>query len=202
MTKTQLPTNFIKHTSNNPLQRLLITNFYNTLFSLVKPLSPNIILDAGCGEGFTLNELAQRSIGNNLEGIDNTKEAIELAKKQFPQMRFMLGDIYNLPYKNNMFDLVICTEVLEHLQYPKKGLKEVLRVSKKYALFSVPNEPFFMTSNLLRGKNITRWGNDPGHLNHWNPFSLKRFLKQEHVAIITVKLPFPWTMVLVEKKGD
>jgi SAM-dependent methyltransferase len=200
MTKIPHPTNFIKHTSKNPIQRFLINNFYSSLISLAKPLSPKNILDAGCGEGFSLNKLISNNIGEYLEGIENSKEAIALGKKLFPRTKIKLGSVYDLPYETNYFDLVLCTEVLEHLVDPQKALSEIIRVSKKYIIVSVPNEPFFMLSNFLRGKNLSGLGNDPGHINHWTILTFQKFLKSNGVKIKILKFPFPWILALVEKQ--
>lgn len=146
-----------------------------------------------------MDKLSKNGIGRKIEGIEYSKEAISLGKKLFPNLTFKEGSAYKLPYKDNSFDLVVCTEVLEHLDAPSKILKEILRVSKKYLLISVPNEPFFMLSNFLRGKNLSRLGNDPGHVNHWNILSLRRFLLKENVAVIKTRLPFPWIIVTLKK---
>lgn len=199
MTKNPLPANFIKHTSKNPIQKFLIKNFYISLISLVKPLKAESILDAGCGEGFTMNKLKENGIGKKIEGIEYSKEAIVFGKKLFPDLIIKQGSVYDLPYKDNFFDLVICTEVLEHLENPNKALKEMLRVSRKYLIISVPNEPFFMLSNFLRGKNLSRLGNDTEHINHWNLLSLRRYLSQNKVVVKKIRLPFPWITVLGEK---
>jgi 2-polyprenyl-3-methyl-5-hydroxy-6-metoxy-1,4-benzoquinol methylase len=199
MTKTQLPTNFVKHTSKNPVQKFLINNFFSTLLSLAKPLNPESILDAGCGEGFTLNKLAENGIGKRIEGIEYSRDAISFGKNLFPELVIKEGSVYELPYKKSSFDLVTCTEVLEHLEEPAKALQEMLRVSKKYLIISVPNEPFFMLSNFLRGKNIPRLGNDPGHINHWNFFSFKKLLEKNGLKILETKLSFPWMVVLGTK---
>lgn len=199
MTKTPLPTNFVKHTSKNPIQRFLIENFYSSLITLAKPLSAQTILDAGCGEGFTMNKLTKFGIGKKVEGVEYSKEAILLGKKLFPNLTFKEGSAYELPYKDNSFDLVVCTEVLEHLSEPAKVLKEILRTSKKNVLISVPNEPFFMLGNLMRGKNLSRFGNDPGHINHWTTISFLNFLKRNGLKIKKIKLPFPWILILGEK---
>lgn len=199
MTKTPLPTNFVKHTNKNPLQKFLINNFYRSLTILAKSLSPRTILDAGCGEGFTMKRLVTNKIGEKIEGVEYSKDAILLGEKLFPNLIFKEGSAYNLPYKDNSFDLVVCTEVLEHLREPSKVLREVLRTSKKYVLISVPNEPFFMLGNFIRGKNLSRLGNDPGHINHWTIFSFLSFLKKNELKIKIVKLPFPWILILGEK---
>jgi len=199
MNKTQLPTNFIKHTSKNPLQKLLIKNFYSSLISLAKPLKAESILDAGCGEGFTMDKLSKNGIGQKIEGVEYSKEAILLGKKLFPYLTFKEGSVYELPYQDNSFDLVVCTEVLEHLEEPSKVLKEILRVSKKYVLISVPNEPFFMLGNFIRGKNLSHLGNDPNHINHWTINSFFGFLKKNGLNIKKIKFPFPWIAVMGTK---
>lgn len=199
MAKTQATSNFLKHTSKNPVQQLLINNFYQTLIKIIKPLKAEAILDVGCGEGFSLNKLHENNIGKKLEGIDYSKEAISIGKKLFPNLSLKQGSIYNLLYKDDTFDIVLGTEVLEHLGNPKKALQEILRVSKKYILVSVPNEPFFMMSNFLRGKNVMQFGNDPEHIQHWTIFSFLELMKTHGVRIKAMKLPFPWIMILGEK---
>lgn len=199
MTKTPLPTNFVKHTSKNPIQKFLINNFYSSLISLAKPLKPITVLDAGCGEGFTMNKLSKNGIGEIIEGIEHSKDALTLGKKLFPNLIFKEGSAYDMPYKNRSFDLVVCTEVLEHLNEPRKALTEALRISKKYIIVSVPNEPFFMLGNFLRGKNFSRLGNDPGHINHWTVSSFLGFLKENGLKVKKIKLPFPWILILGEK---
>jgi len=197
MDKTQLPTNYVKHTSKNPLQRFLIESFFSSLVFLAKTLNPKKVLDAGCGEGFSLSKLTANKIGEYLEGIENSKEAIAFGKKLFPKANIKLGSIYDLPYEANYFDLVLCTEVLEHLENPQKALSEIIRVSKKYIILSVPNEPFFRLANFLSGKYVKTFGNSPGHINHWNLFSFQRFIKKQNAKIKTIKLPFPWIMALL-----
>lgn len=199
MTKISLPTNFLKHTSKNSIQKFLIKNYYSSLISLVKPLRPESVLDAGCGEGFTMDKISKSGLVKKIEGIEYSKDSIILGKKLFPNLKFTQGTVYELPYKNNSFDLVICTEVLEHLEDPTKALKEMLRVSKKYLIISVPNEPFFMMSNFLRGKNLSRFGNDEGHINHWNPLSLKNYLKKNGLKIEKIMFPFPWIAIMGTK---
>jgi SAM-dependent methyltransferase len=187
--------NLTKYTSKNPIQKLLIHNFIRKLFMCLDNLTIKTVLDAGCGEGFILSEFKDRGIGEYLEGIDFSEEALSIGKKLFPGLKLGKGDIYNMPYENNSFDLVISTEVMEHLEKPDKALDEVIRVSSKYCMFSVPSEPMFMISNLIRGKNILRWGNDPDHLQHWSSRAFEDFIRGKS-DVLAVKRPFPWTIVL------
>ncbi|HSX10022.1 MAG TPA: class I SAM-dependent methyltransferase [Candidatus Saccharimonadales bacterium] len=196
--------NYEKHTADTSLwkfkflQKFLINNFYIVLINEIKSLKPTSILDAGCGEGFTLSRLEQQNIGKNLEGIDFLEKAIKIGKKLHPKLKLRQGDIYKLPYRDNQFDLVICTEVLEHLEDPEKALKELKRITKKYCVISVPNEPLFMFGNFIRGKNFKRWGNDIEHINHWSTNAFIKFVSKEF-KVKDVKTPLPWTMVTLQK---
>lgn len=194
-----LPTNYQKHMTADPSRKFFVKRFNSALTKTLQELSPSSILDAGCGEGFTLNKFFEEGIGKNLEGVDFSKEAIELGKKHFPFLKLKEGDIYDLPYKKDSFDVVICTEVLEHLENPKKAISEVLRVSKRYVVFSVPNEPFFMGGRLIRGLNVKQFGNHPEHINHWTYFSFPDMLKNNGVKVMMIRLPFPWILVVGEK---
>ncbi len=191
--------NYRKHTSTNPLQRFLIGRFYDVLTRIVGDIHPENILDVGCGEGFTLSLLKKKNIGSKLEGVDFSSIAINLGKENFPDLDLKVGDIYHLPYADNTFDVVICSEVLEHLEHPDQALRELVRVSRAYCLFSVPNEPWFMLANFLRGKNVSRWGNDIEHINHWSSKRFKKFIGSA-LRVLQVKTPFPWTMVLARKR--
>jgi len=192
-------TNYLKHTNTNPIQKFLINNFYQTLVKTVRPIRPVNILDVGCGEGVTIVKLKQSKIGKTYEGIDNSEDALRIGKKLYPGIDIKIGDIYNLPYKDNSFDLVVCTEVLEHLYRPKKALTELKRISSKYVLLSVPNEPFFMLANFLRGKYLRRFGNHPEHINQWTHIGFRNFLRRSGFRIVTARAPFAWTLVLARK---
>jgi ubiquinone/menaquinone biosynthesis C-methylase UbiE len=189
--------NYRKHTTKNPLQRFLINTFFDELINEIQKLNPDAILDAGCGEGFTLERLHHKGIGNILEGVD-FQEVVMLGKEIHPHLKLKIGNIYELPFADNTFDCVICTEVLEHLKSPVQALKELYRVTKKYCVITVPNEPFFRTANFLRGKNISRWGNDIDHIQHWSKRGIVKLL-ENHFKIKNVRTPFPWTIVVVER---
>ena len=188
--------NFRKHTSKNPLKTIFLSIYYKTFVFELKKHAIDSVLDVGCGEGFILNKLKEEGIGKNWEGIDYSKTAVEIGKKLHPKLSLKQGSVYESGFKDNSFDLVVCTEVLEHLEDPKKALKEVMRISKKYVLLSVPNEPLFLLSN------FTQWGKNIGHINHWTFWGFERFIRENsgvNFKILSKKYPFPWTMLLLEK---
>ncbi len=192
-------TNFEKHQHRNPIQRHLIDNFYNELFKILRRTKSDKVLDAGCGEGITLNRIQELKLGKKLEGVDFSDTAIEIGKKNFPGLSLKKADIYSLPYKDNAFDLVLCNEVLEHLERPQEALDELIRVSNKYLLLSVPNEPWFRVANFLRGRHVRRLGNHPEHIQNWTHSQFTQLLKKKKLKIKDKKLPFAWTLILAQK---
>lgn len=191
--------NYKKHTTKSFLQRILIGRFFSTLINEVAVLQPDTVLDVGCGEGFTLQRLKNNNIGKHLEGVDFLDTAVKIGQKIHPTLHLKQGNIYNLPYKDKSFDVVMCTEVLEHLEEPEKALKELARISKKYCIISVPHEPWFMLGNFLRGKNISRWGNDIEHIQHWTSGGIKK-LVGKYFTVLDVKKPLPWTLLVAKKR--
>ena len=93
---------------------------------------------------------------------------IEKARLDYQFIQFYVDSIYNIDSNDNNYDLVIACEVLEHLEEPEIALSELFRISNKYVLISVPNEPFWRIANFARGKYLNRLGNTPGHINHWS----------------------------------
>lgn len=87
------------------------------------------ILDLGCGEGSRLNLLKDKN--KKLVGIDISEQGIRMARTQYKDIEFFSGDLEELPFKTQEFDLVFSAFVLEHLTNPAKVLDEALRVLKK-----------------------------------------------------------------------
>ena len=114
--------NYKKYTSKNPLMGIVISKFMKDLSETIAPLEDlNSIIDIGCGEGFIINCLNRPDI----TGVDISKNALNIAKRKNPECNFCTGSVYDLSFKKNSFDLVLATEVLEHLENPEKALQEI-----------------------------------------------------------------------------
>jgi 2-polyprenyl-3-methyl-5-hydroxy-6-metoxy-1,4-benzoquinol methylase len=106
------------------------------------------------------------------------------------------GSVQALPFAARSFDMVTCLEVLEHLADPAAAVRELARVARGAIVVSVPHEPYFQLGNLLRGKYLSENGNHPEHVQHWNPRTFEKFLREsvsrESVAEVRIIEAFPW----------
>lgn len=187
-----------KHENPNPVQRALIGRFYRELAGVVHRIGPRDILDVGCGEGYTFKALRSAGISCSMHGVDLSDEAIELARERVADATFEVGDALRIAESDRTYDLVLMTEVLEHLPDPGRMLPVLERVAERYVVASVPWEPFFRWLNFLRGKHLLALGNDPEHVNRWNRRAFLDFMARRFV-VRQAPMVFPWTLVAVEK---
>lgn len=188
-----------KHMTTNPIKRWMLENFKKQLVAQVVALKPASILDVGCGEGFIAEEIMKQLPEVSYTGIDMSETAVASAKELNPTATIATGDVLDLQFDDASFDLVICSEVLEHVKPPIEALSELRRVSKKELLVSVPHEPLFWGINLLTLNHMQSLGNAPGHINHWTKRAFTQFVSSK-MTINTVKTPFPWTLIQGTKK--
>jgi len=107
-------------------------------FKSVEPFLHGPVLDVGCGPGFLA-----ASVFPNLNwytGIDISPRAIEIGKMLFPGAYFHVGDVENnpLPFPNDSFRTVVCTELLEHIQRHDVLVPELVRVANEHIVITVP----------------------------------------------------------------
>lgn len=204
--------NLQKHTNPNPLHRWLLRRFHRKIELLLQdalahlpPTTENsgpapLVLDAGCGEGFVATYLAQRLPDLPLLGTDSQREAVVFAKTQTPpSARWIVGDVSALPLKDESVPVVLCIEVLEHLEDPWAVVEELRRVCSGLLILSVPSQPFFALANLARGKNLRTLGDDPEHVSHWTARTFLRLL-DKRVKVTRVAYAFPWVIAVADPR--
>ena len=107
--------------------------YFDNLFSPLKPYLRTIkkgkILDIGCAYGFMLQRFP-----DSFEkfGMDVSNHAIREASKRLPHAILKVGEAEReFPFQKDFFDVVICNDVLEHLEDPVKALEHIYKVLKK-----------------------------------------------------------------------
>jgi 2-polyprenyl-3-methyl-5-hydroxy-6-metoxy-1,4-benzoquinol methylase len=192
--------NLAKYQNSNFLQQKMISRFWEALIYEAKkePAFKNM-LDVGCGEGFGIAQLLQAFPEAKITGIDSDAQAVAFARTHDSGHTYLEGSIFSLPFSDNAFDCVVCTEVLEHLKEPTKALQEIARVASNTILISVPHEPWFRLMNFLRGRNLRHFGNYPYHLHTWSAGQI-RDLVAVNCDIQHVVTPFPWTLIRAKKR--
>jgi SAM-dependent methyltransferase len=89
------------------------------------------VVDIGCGRGDLLSEIRSRQPNVQVFGLDFSSKAIEGATRSLPDGEFRQFVIdRTLPYDDRSFDLVLCTDVIEHLDYPKAIVAELVRICR------------------------------------------------------------------------
>jgi ubiquinone/menaquinone biosynthesis C-methylase UbiE len=188
-----------KYTSNNGLVQYLNRVYLRNITRLVHRARPARMLDVGCGEGVVLRHLDQHLSGVTAIGLDVDGTGLRVAQSQ-NSVSLVQGSVYALPFATGSFDLVMCCEVLEHVERPDAALAELARVSGNRVLLSVPHEPIWCLSNIARLKYLRHFGNTTGHIQHWTRWGFLRFVRR-HLDIAEVRtwLPF-WSMLLAKKR--
>jgi ubiquinone/menaquinone biosynthesis C-methylase UbiE len=127
------------------------------------------ILDAGCGTGLNLRHLPAGSVG-----LDINPRNVACAAARLPNHRVVLGDIEGMPFRDNEFDAVVCTEVLEHVPSPPRALEEIRRVLKPRGVLigSVPARSLIWR---LRFLSSTCPHDEPFH-NEYLPEEVRQLL--------------------------
>jgi len=96
----------------------------------------DIVLDIGCGNGVRITKRIQ---AKKVVGMDANEEAVKYGKKVFG-LEVVVGDVYNLGFKDKAVDTTLLYYIFEHLDRPYEALKEVKRVTKYRAIIVVPNK--------------------------------------------------------------
>jgi ubiquinone/menaquinone biosynthesis C-methylase UbiE len=135
----------------------------NSASFLLSHLAPGMsLLDVGCGPGTITADLAGRLGEGTVVGIDLAEEVIELARERNPtpsgaDLSFRVGDVYELEYADETFDVVYAHQVLQHLGRPVDALAEMRRVLKPGGLLAVRDADFGAFAWFPADPVLDRW---------------------------------------------
>lgn len=159
------------------------------------------ILEVGCGAGNVLKRVG----AGRMFGVDISYRMIKKSKVKLQGRNVKFVGCYgeSLPFKDNSFDKIICTEVLEHVLNPRLILGEIKRVAKKgtIVVLTIPHERNIeLIKSIISFLNLTRFFTtdryhishkmtDEWHLHHFDFKKLKGMLDEDFVILRKKAIP-------------
>lgn len=128
------------------------------------------VLEGGCGLGAWCHWFEQRN--HEVVGLEHNQHIVEQAKRYKPDIAVEFGDVTQIPYPDNSFDVYVSLGVIEHFERgPQLPLKEAFRILKPDGLafvstpylspirrlFSHPVRDLYFATNRLRGRPAYFW---------------------------------------------
>lgn len=170
------------------------------------------ILDIGCGEGRHTIKAAQmdrtRCIGADFgfENLIETRKKIDFHKNwgdlNCTCLDLSCMDVRELPFNNNIFDCVICSEVLEHIPDDKKAISELVRIVKpgKLLVISVPR---FVPEKICWMLSDEYFNANMGHVRIYKKKPLIKLMTSYNLTFLSshhahsIHTPYWWLKCLV-----
>ncbi|MEQ9640809.1 MAG: class I SAM-dependent methyltransferase [Alphaproteobacteria bacterium] len=187
-----------KYQTKNPIARRMMQGFMDSARELALSTDVRVAHEIGCGEGHLTSHFAEWGFG--IRACDFSAQIVEEARTTYGGLgiEFNVKSVYDLDPTVDGAPLIVCCEVLEHLEEPECALQRLRDVSFEWCLMSVPREPIWRLLNMARGKYLDDLGNTPGHLQHWGKQSFLALISQ-YFEVVAVRSPLPWTMVLCRR---
>jgi SAM-dependent methyltransferase len=155
--------------------------FYDWVADVVSELSPSRVADVGCGTAVKLAKLSTKFPTISFLGVDQpgfVKKVRESVRAELLELNLDLDPKWN----NDQIDLVICSDVIEHLSRPEKllGLISLMIGADGVCMISTPDRA------VLRGKR-NRYSPNPSHVREWTIPEFGEFLESQGFLIIEKK---------------
>lgn len=150
------------------------------LIQIIKKLPVKNVCDIGCAQPFLMLEM--KRIGLDVSGCDISKPVISANAKAYPDMKFFLCDLNQKEkFTGGGYDLITCSEVLEHLEDYHTAIRNICHMSRKYVLLTVPSGKRYPIDQKV------------GHLRHYKPEMLLKPLHDNGFsAVKVIKAGFPF----------
>jgi ubiquinone/menaquinone biosynthesis C-methylase UbiE len=154
-----------------------VSNFTSNIFHIAQTYKINFegktLVDISCGTGHCIKEIQEKYHLKKIVGTEFSDSAIKVARQVVPNAEIVSLNIETqvLP---ELFDIILCQQVLEHLIYPEKALHNLVKMldKKGVLIITIPDG---------------RKDDFEGHINFWSIESFSYFLKKElgtyHIAV-------------------
>ncbi len=108
-------------------QEATIAGVFDTVLARTGVREETQYLDLGCGAGLAAAKAGVK--GANVSGLDASEPLLEIARSRLPRGKFHLGDLEDLPFKSNHFDVVTSFNAVQYAANPVRALFEAARVT-------------------------------------------------------------------------
>ena len=148
--------------------------FYDTNLKLFRKIINSIdgknMIDIGCGGGLMIGLIKLFNPKIKVTGFEGSESIRPIWEKR--NLEVKTGDIYKLPFKNDEFDTVLSSHVIEHLEQPERMIDESLRISNKRVIHVVPEG------------NVNEKNFGTPHLKIYNRVNFKKYFNKKNIKII------------------
>ncbi len=173
------------------------------------------VLDIGSGNGFLCSQLS--ALGYDVVGIEPDKQGFDISKESYPDVKFFNSGLDSDPSiltnnRKDLFDVVVSTEVIEHLYSPGQLPQFAGKVLKQggYFIISTPYHGYLKNIALAL---MNKWDFhhhpllDGGHIKFWSQRTIDRLLNDNGFTTVGFlgvgRFPFFWkSMIIVSRKTD
>ena len=149
------------------------------IIDVTADLAFDSVIEIGAGNGAILEILAEKQIAKRFTALEISSSAIkQIEKKEIPNLvQVAQFDGYDLAFDDDSFDLAICSHVVEHVEFPRKLMREIKRISKRQ-VFEVPIDFSFHVDRKFEHFNAY------GHINIYTPGLFNFLLYTEGFEVI------------------
>jgi ubiquinone/menaquinone biosynthesis C-methylase UbiE len=167
----------------NPIDQAFYDRLTSILITETKDLSS--ILEVGSGSGILVSFFEKSGLLS--VGMDRSVMPLNVAKSKFEASNLVSGDMFQIPFKSNSFDIVWNEGVLEHFKYPKNlaACKEMTRVSKNLVIIAVPNRYTVWPVRKILLKATKKW--PYGYEESYSSNRLKRLMENAGLTVEAIK---------------
>jgi 2-polyprenyl-3-methyl-5-hydroxy-6-metoxy-1,4-benzoquinol methylase len=192
---------------NNPIGKVLHRRRFKIIRNLVKENYSfgKKVIDFGCGLcEWNINKL-------NVIGLDVNEKIIKRALFKGNISEGIVSDILKNNLKENSFDIVVSSQILEHFENPLELITEIRRILKKdgILILAVPYDTFFslwrplffircfIDGTIKRSKYYLKKG---GHVQKFSPKTLKKLLQKNNFQVLKIVGDCRFSLTIVAKK--
>jgi 2-polyprenyl-3-methyl-5-hydroxy-6-metoxy-1,4-benzoquinol methylase len=149
--------------------------------AIIQSLQFETVLDVGCGQGSLLADLHNIFPQISLCGTDFSLTSIAQARQRLPHGEFLVMDVTRTAL-NRKFDLVVCTDVLEHIEDDITALSNLARMTNSYVLIAT-------IQGRMRSHEPEAWG----HVRNYAYGELAQKMQQVGLRVVrSVEWGFPF----------